>query len=149
MSLSFTRTALILGVCGSFVPLSQAWPQAPDALLVVQDGTKAAAETGTTKAKVCDTRGDRTAGKAVSVWTITVSSSGGSCGHMRFPVGASNVTFRVSPEPSHGQITQKPIGPNTIVVYTPTPGYKGPDSFTLATPGAIALHLPYTVNVVP
>ena len=107
-------------------------------------------ETGTPKAKVCETKGDRTAASVASVWNITVSSSGGSCGHTRIPVGrTNNVTFGVSPAPSHGQITQKPAGPNTIVVYTPAPGYKGADSFTLVTPGGQALHLPYTVNVVP
>lgn len=150
MIVAIVRTGLFFGV-GACAALSfQARGQAPSALQVVQDGTRAAAETGTPKAKVCETKGDRTAASVASVWNITVSSSGGSCGHTRIPVGrTNNVTFGVSPAPSHGQITQKPAGPNTIVVYTPAPGYKGADSFTLVTPGGQALHLPYTVNVVP
>ena len=151
MTRSAVQTALLVSLCTVAVPLPRAFAQAPapNPLLVVQNGAKAAADTGTPRAKVCDTRGNRSQAGVASLWTVTVSSSGGSCGHIRTPTGTrTNVTFGLATAPAHGQITQKPIGPDTVVVYTPQPGYKGPDAFTLSTPGT-SVSLPYTVNVVP
>jgi len=149
MTCSAVHTLLLVGLCTAAVPLPHAFAQAPNPLLVVQNGVKAATESGTPRAKVCDTRGNRSQARVASLWTVTVSSSGGGCGHTRTPTGTrSNVTFGIATAPAHGQITQKPIGPDTVIVYTPQPGYKGPDAFTLSTPGT-SVNLPYAVNVVP
>ncbi len=118
--------------------------------MVVQNGTNASAQTGTPRAKVCDTRGRRSQTGQASMWTLTVSSSGGSCAHSREPSGGTNnVTYVIQTAPQHGQITQKPASKLTYIIYTPAPGYKGPDSFVLHQPSGPGINLPYTVNVVP
>ena len=119
-------------------------------LLVVQNGAIAATESGLARSKVCDTRGNRTTAGVASLWTITVSASGGSRGHGREQSGrTSNATYTIPTAPRHGQITQKPTQGITYIVYTPAPGYKGPDNFVLRQQGGRSLELPYAVNVVP
>ena len=69
MTCSAVQTLLLVGLCTAAVPLPHAFAQAPNPLLVVQNGVKAATESGTPRAKVCDTRGNRSQARVASLWT--------------------------------------------------------------------------------
>ena len=59
------------------------------------------------------------------------------------------MTYKIQTAPQHGQITQVPTSQRTYIVFTPVPGYKGPDSFVLHQPSGSMINISYTVNVVP
>ena len=77
-------------------------------------------------------------------WSITVSSDGGFCPHVR--EWASG--FEIAPEPRHGRVTQEVRDGKTVVSYQPTRGYIGSDSFGLRDPGR-RVALSYLVGVLP
>jgi hypothetical protein len=149
MNRSVGRTAIMLGGYICVFLLAQPMPRGM-AQQVVQNGVAAAAATGTQKARVCISTGGGIQAGASPTWSIQVSSSGGSCTHARHytgPIGPAQI-FDLRVPPTHGQVTQQVVGIDRYVSYTPTAGYRGPDSFTLVIPSK-SIHLDYTVEVVP
>ncbi len=163
MTAKLIRTALIIAGCtglvacsqpaatsgGSTAPVVMAPPSAPTgAFQYTTGGVGAATATGTQKATVCTVKGASANAGVATPWSIAVSSGGGSCAHYRELGRENNTIYGVKSAPAHGQISQQPQGPKTYIIYTPTPGYTGPDAFTMRAPRN-AIDMPYSVSVVP
>ncbi len=164
MTAKLIRTALIMASCtglvacsqpgatsggASMAPVVNAAPPAPTgAFQYTLGGVGAASATGTKKAAVCTVKGAPASAGVSTPWSISVSSGGGACAHSRELERENNTIYGVKSAPAHGQITQQPQGPKTYIIYTPTPGYTGPDTFTMRAPRA-AIDMPYSITVVP
>ena len=146
------RATFVSGMCAGLMSCAQPVPQPMASTSQPQTnagtGARSAVAPGTQTARACTTRG-RPANAGVSdPWAITVSNEGGSCSHMREVGRDNNQIYSIVREPQHGQITQTPQGPKTMVTYTPTRGYTGTDSFALKTRTG-SIEMPYMVNVIP
>ena len=164
MTAKLIRAALIMAGCTGLVACSQpaatsggasmspvvtAAPPAPTgAFQYTVGGVGAATATGTQKAAVCTVKGAPANAGVATPWSIAVFSGGGACAHFRELGRENNTIYAVKAAPAHGQITQQPQGPKTYIIYTPTPGYTGPDAFTMRAPRNV-IDMPYSVSVVP
>jgi hypothetical protein len=126
------RSAVVLG---GFVGL-MAW-------------TQASAQAPAPTARVCTSRGQPANAGVAPPWAITVSNEGLWCSHVRIPATrTNNTTFEVQKAPQHGEVSQAPNGPQTVISYKPVKGYVGPDSFTLHLARG-NIEYQYLVNVIP
>jgi len=135
MTPSLIRAGFMLGCCAAFTPWSPATAQ------------PAPAAEATPHSRICSARGQvGTSANIEPTWSLTISNEGLPCTHVR-QIGKGAV-FQVTQPPQHGQITQRSLGAQTAVTYTPVKGYTGADAFTLWM-GMGNRSLPYLVNVIP
>jgi hypothetical protein len=133
------RGAFILGGCTGLVACSQ------------QPVQSVSADAQPSRARLCIAEGRPVPGNSAdpdrAVWSITVSSEGGPCSHVREWVEAEQF-YQVLSAPRHGRLTQESRDGKTVVSYWPERGYIGSDSFSLLYQRR-NVALPYLVGVVP
>jgi hypothetical protein len=134
------RAALILVACTGLIACSQQQPR-----------YAAADPPAAQRAKLCIAEGRPDAMKATdpehATWSITVSSEGAPCQHLR-DLGGLARAFEVVSPPAHGHLTQDAAKGGTVVSYWPEHGYVGSDNFTLRQPGRND-QMRYLVAVLP
>ncbi len=140
MMVPFLRAALMIGGFTGLMACSQ---QAP------QSGGSDSPRQMSQRARLCIAEGQPgSLGSERVPWSLTVSSEGGVCPHIREWGSVEQVAYEVVQPPTHGRITQEAQGGKTVVSYWPVHGYVGADNFVLRYPPR-NVALTYLVGVVP
>jgi hypothetical protein len=141
MLVPFLRAALMIG---GFTGLAACSQQAP------RSGGADAARPMSQRARLCIAEGQSRsqAGSTRAPWSLTVSSEGGGCPHIRDWGPVRQVAYEIVRPPRHGRITQEAREGKTVVSYWPEHGYVGADNFVLRYPPR-NVALTYLVGVVP
>ena len=152
MMASLLRATFVSGVCVGLMacsqPASQPMASASTPQTSAASGARSAVAPGAQTARVCTTRGRPANAGFSDPWAITVSNEGGNCSHTREVGRSNNQTYQIAREPQHGQLSQTPQGPKTMITYTPARGYTGTDSFALKSRDR-NIEMPYMINVIP
>jgi hypothetical protein len=138
---SFVRAVVMLAGCTGLIACSQHTGQS-------QYGSSDPPRVSE-RARLCIAEGQPGAANANDIehgtWSITVSSEGGACPHIR---DLTALGYEVVRPPLHGHVTQDAATGKTVVSYWPEHGYVGSDSFTLRAPTR-AVPMRYLVAVLP
>ena len=140
MMVPFLRAALMIAGFTGLMACSQQAPQA---------GGSDSPRQMSQRARLCIAEsqpGAQAADRAP--WSLTVSSEGGACPHIREWGSVDQVAYEVVQPPLHGRITQEAQSGKTVVSYWPEHGYVGADNFSLRYPPRNVI-LTYMVGVVP
>jgi hypothetical protein len=140
MMVPFLRAALMIGGFTGLMACSQQAPQSGGADFPHEMSQRA-------RLCIAEGRPDSSASERTP-WSLTVSSEGGACQHIREWGRVEQVAYEIVQPPLHGRITQEAQGGKIVVSYWPEHGYVGADNFILRYPPR-NLALTYLVGVMP
>ena len=99
-------------------------------------------------AALCDTPGKPLPTAGIASTTLVVGNDGGYCALRFAHDGAPYASFLVTAVPAHGDPLIYNYNGQTVVTYTPTAGYAGPDAMTVEfVPGGGAPRATLTVAI--